>query len=270
MPSLLFKNQGGAMPARYLCHKVDATLPLNGKLDHPLWQQAPRTDRFVDVIGGNPGLYDTQAALLFNDENLYIGFWCQEPFPHATITQRDGLLWFENDLEVFIDGGDCYYEFQLSALNTVYEVFYIWQDVFEQNGWSETPQFDILRNGAVTFGGNHDRTGQYFWRGSHPRGNRWAYRNWDFPGMQSFVHIDGALNNSSVVSTGWTAMIQRMTPPAEGDIWKLFLGRYEMLPINGEKVSVGWSLDPVGSNDNHCPEKFSAIQFTQIGPDSAQ
>ena len=89
------------MPARYLCHKVDETLPLNGKLDHPLWRQAPRTGRFVDVIGGNPGLYDTKAALLYNDESLYIGFWCEEPFPHATIAERDGLLWFENDLEVF-------------------------------------------------------------------------------------------------------------------------------------------------------------------------
>ena len=61
----------------------------------------------------------------------------------------------------------------------------------------------------------------------------------------------------------------RSTPPGEGDIWHIFLGRYEMLPINGEKVSVGWSLDPVGSNDNHYPEKFSAIQFTRTALNSA-
>lgn len=263
------------MSTHYLCHKINEKIPLDGKLEHPVWQKALKTRRFVDIIGGNPGLYDTHAAMLYDDENLYIGFWCEEPFPHATITQRDGLLWFENDLEVFIDGGDCYYEFQLSALNTVYEVLYIWQDVYEKNGWSKKAEFDILRNGAITFGGNYDRTGHYFWRGSHPRGNRWAYLRWDFPGLQTFVHVDGVLNDSTQVSKGWTALIVfpwsgmknlaglRATPPAEGDIWRIFLGRYETLSMNGEKVSVGWALDPIGNNDNHYPEKFSMIQFTQ-------
>lgn len=263
------------MDNRYLCYKINQAIPMDGKLDHPLWQKALKTKRFIDVIDGNPSLYDTKAAMLYNNENLYIGFWCEEPFPHATITQRDGLLWFENDLEVFIDGGDSYYEFQLSALNTIYEVFYIWQDVYEKNGWDQKAPFEILSNKALTFGGNHDRTGEYFWRGSHPRGNRWAFRNWDFPGLQSFVHIDGVLNDPSRVSKGWTAMIvlpwtgmkelagNRSTPPAEGDVWRFFLGRYETLPINGKRVGVGWALDPIGSNDNHYPEKFSAIQFTQ-------
>jgi hypothetical protein len=65
----------------------------------------------------------------------------------------------------------------------------------------------------------------------------------------------------------WTGMKElagnRSTPPAEGDVWRFFLGRYETLPINGKRVGVGWALDPIGSNDNHYPEKFSAIQFTQ-------
>ena len=263
------------MSAAYICRRIEEDLPLDGRLDHPLWRKAEKTRRFVDVIGGNPGLYDTRAALLYNSEYLYIGFWCEEPFPSATITQRDGLLWFENDLEVFIDGGDTYYEFELSALNTIYEVFYIWQDVYEKNGWNRKPQYNILPSKALTFGGNHDRSGQYFWRGSHPRGNRWAYRGWDFPGLRSFVHVDGALNDPAQVSKGWTALVAlpwagmadlaggRPIPPGEGDIWRIFLGRYEMLPINGEKVSVGWALDPIGTNDNHYPEKFSSIQFTQ-------
>ena len=197
------------------------------------WGKALKTRRFVDVIGGNPGLYDTKAAMLYDDENLYIGFWCEEPFPHATITQRDGLLWFENDLEVFIDGGDCYYELQINALNNIYEVLYIWQDVYEVNGWDKKAQFEILSNKALTFGGNHDRTGQYFWRGSHPRGNRWAYHNWDFPGLQTFVHIDGVLNDSSLVSKGWTAMI--------------------VLPWKGMKeLAVNRSTPPAGSNTSAC------------------
>lgn len=85
------------------------------------------------------------------------------------------------------------------------------------------------------------------------RGNRWAYLQWDFPGLQTFVHIDGVLNDFTQVSKGWTALIvlpwsgmkelagHRALPPKEGDIWRFFLGRYETLSMNGEKVSVGWA-----------------------------
>ena len=38
---------------------------------------------------------------------------------------------------------------------------------------------------AFTFGGNFDRTNAHFWHGTHPRGTRWAFLDWDFPGMRS-------------------------------------------------------------------------------------
>ena len=96
---------------------------------------------------------------MWDDENLYIAFWCEEPYPAAHITERDGLLWFENDIEVFIDGGDTYYEFQINTLNTIYEVFYIWRDAHVKGGRFDVPEFDIFAQNALTFGGNHDRTG---------------------------------------------------------------------------------------------------------------
>ncbi|MCB0130309.1 MAG: carbohydrate-binding family 9-like protein, partial [Caldilineaceae bacterium] len=81
----------------YQCYRTRSAPTIDGQLDEASWQKAPKSPRFIDVIGGTPGLYDTRAALLWDDDNLYIAFWCQEPFPAATITQRDGLLWFEND-----------------------------------------------------------------------------------------------------------------------------------------------------------------------------
>jgi hypothetical protein len=261
--------------APYACKKASAPVPFDGKLDSSVWLHAEKSHRFVDVIGGNPGLYDTRAALVWDDEALHVGFWCEEPFPKATITQRDGLLWFENDLEIFVDGGDTYYEFQLSALNNVYEVFYIWADAYKRDPiYRAQPEFDILENDARVFGGNFDRSGRYFWRGAHPRGNRYAFLNWDFPGLQTAVHIDGALNDPAHPARGWTAQIKlpwagmkflaggRELPPKAGQIWKLFLGRYEMMSINGKDVSVGWSWDPIGTADNHYPELFTPIMLS--------
>jgi hypothetical protein len=48
----------------------------------------------------------------------------------ASLTERDSLIFRENDLELFIHGGDCYYE--VNALGTVYEVFFVWKDAFRQ------------------------------------------------------------------------------------------------------------------------------------------
>ena len=258
----------------YTCYRTRTPIHLDGRPDEPAWLKTPKSPRFIDVIGGSPALYDTRSALLWDERNLYIAFWCEEPFPEAHITQRDGLLWFENDLEVFIDGGDTYYEFQITALNTIYEVFYIWKDAYTPGSRFDTPQFDIFAHNAITFGGNHDRTGEYFWKGSHPRGLRWVFRDWDFPGLRTAVHIDGNLNDPAHPSRGWSVELAfpwsgmtwlangRALPPAEGDVWRLFLGRYQKMMLNGQETHAGWSWDKIGTDDNHYPERFTPITFS--------
>lgn len=178
-------------------------------------------------------------------------------------------------LVILLSGSHTYYEFQISARNTVYEVFYIWTDAYQSGGWSSRPEFDVVKNNARVFGGNHDRQGTYFWNGDHPRGTRWAFLNWDMPGMRSAVSVEGFLNDPSRPSKGWYAEIAfswegmrdlaggRSLPPKDGDVWSLFLGRYNNLPLNGGNVSVGWSWDPVGSDDNHRPEAFTRFRFSQ-------
>lgn len=259
----------------YVCKKIETDLTIDGDLTKAEWQDAEKTRRFIDIIGENPSLYDTRAAMLYNDKYLYIGFWAEDPFPEAHLTQRDDLIWFENDIEVFIDGGDTYYEFQINALNTIYEVLYIWQDAYKKNYELYKDEFDLLKRNALSFGGNHDRQGKYFWKGSHPRRNRWAFRDWDFPGLKTAVKVHGELNCPERASKGITVELAfpwegmkwladgRALPPKDGDCWNIFLGRYQQLKVNGEKVSVGWALDPIGTDDNHYPEKFSPILFSE-------
>ena len=262
------------MVKNYICKKT-APLFIDGDLEKGPWKAAEKSPRFVDVIGGTPALYDTRGAFLWDDEYLYAGFWAEEPYPTAHITERDGLIWFENDYEIFIDGNDAYYELQVNALNNVYEAFYIWKDAYHK--FKDYPEFDVFENDARVFGGNLDREGEYFWRGSHPRGNRWAFLNWDFPGLKTAVKIDGKLNEASEPSRGmtvecafpWSGMKHlqggRQLPPADGDVWRVFMGRYEKLAINGRTESVGWAWDKVGMNDNHHPELFTKVEFS-IGP----
>ncbi len=107
---------------------------------------------------------------LWSNQILYISFWAEEPFVAATQTKRDSIVFLENDLEVFIDGGDCYYELEVNALNTIYEVFFIWKDAYKKGSRFDVAAFDVFKEKAMTFGGDYDRTGESFWWGRHQRG----------------------------------------------------------------------------------------------------
>jgi hypothetical protein len=261
---------------RYVCRRSSQRPPLDGRLEHAVWQRAEQSPRFVDMISGAPGMFDTRAAAVWDDEALYVAFWVEEPFVAATQTERDSLVFLENDVEVFIDGGDAYYEFEINALGTIYEVFFVWQDAWHKGGYWDTPEFDVHDHAAVLFGGNHDRVGPHFWKGTHPRGLRWAYRDWDMPGLRSAVYVDGDINNPAVVDRGWRVEIAfpwagmrhlaggRALPPRPGDEWRIFFGRFQRLELSGQlpPQPVAWSWGKVGSNDNHIPERFTRIVFS--------
>ena len=239
----------------------------DGTLSADVWRRVPRTQRFVDVLGGTPALYDTTAALLWDDRNLYVGIWCESPFVEARVSVRDELVCVESDVEVFIDGGDAYYELQLNARNTVYEVFYIWKDAYVRADAStypnstygmpaRSPTTPITTTPPTASGRVHIRAAT---------GGRF---DWDFPGLQTAVHVRGTINDPTVEDEGWTAEIAfpwdgmswladgKSLPPNPGDAWRISPARDEKLRIGGDDVFAGWLSTRIGSVDNHRPERF--------------
>jgi len=265
--------------ASYVCHRTTEPIVVDGALGKPPWTKAPKSPRFVDMITGRPGFFETRAAALGDDANFYVAFWVEEPFVEARLTERDATIFQENDVEVFIDGGDCYYEFEINALNTVYEVFFIWQDAYARR--FKGPEFDILSRRAFSFGGNHDRDARTFWRGTHPRGLRWAFIDWDLPGLRTAVRVDGTPNDNSDIDRGWTVEIAfpwsgmkhlahgRSLPPRDGDEWRVFFGRFGKLAVGRDVVSPAWSWGRIGDADNHIPERFTRVRFSSAPVEKA-
>lgn len=273
------KNQYGCDEtdvANYTSHMITGMIEVNGDLNKPLWQKAVKSSRFVDMVTGEPGLYDTRAAILWNMDYLYVAFWAEEPFVSATQKERDSIVFLENDLEIFISSEECYYELELNALNTVYEVFFIWKDSYKKGGKFDVAEFDVHKDTAMTFGGDYDRTGSSFWRGRHQRGLRWAFLDYDMQGLKTAVRVEGRINDNSVVDKGWTAEISipwkslgwlangRSLPPEHGDIWRIFLGRFQKITASGQEVQPhpAWSMNKHGVYDTHIPECFSKIHFS--------
>ncbi|GAA4465814.1 hypothetical protein GCM10023189_46990 [Nibrella saemangeumensis] len=259
----------------YTARKISETLEINGDLTKPVWQAATWSHRFVDMVTGAPGLYDTRAAILWNDTHLYIAFYAEEPYVEAQQTERDSIIFLESDLELFIDGGDCYYELEVNARNTIYEVFFIWRDAYRRGGRFDVPLFDVHQPQALTFGGDYDRSGASFWYGTHPRGVRWAFLNYDMPGLQTAVRVDGTLNDNSDIDRGWCLELAipwqsltwlangRSLPPQPGDRWRMFLGRFQKLTVSGTEVQPhpAMVMTPHGIYDTHLPERWSTIEF---------
>ncbi len=260
--------------AHYTCLRTRGPLPVDADLSKEPWRKAVRSPRFVDMVTGEPGYFDTRAAALWDDQALHVAFWVEEPFVEAALTERDSLVFNENDVELFIDGGDCYYEFEINALGTVYEVFFVWKDAYRRGGRFDVPEFDLLN--ALTFGGNYDRNGATFWRGTHPRGCRWAFLDWDFPGMRSAVRVDGKINDRSVVDKGWAAEIAlpwagmqglangRSLPPKNGNVWRICFSRFEKLTPSGVEIQPhpAWCWNPHGVYDTHLPERWTYVHFS--------
>ena len=192
--------------------------------------------------------------------------------------KRFGILYLKPDAAaiddgtVFIAGPDCYYEFQINARGTIYEVFYIWQEAHKKGGFFDTPEFDLWAHPVDVIGGFQDVL-RYR---KHPRGRRWAFMDWDFPGLQAAVHVDGKLNDPSTVDRGWTVELAfpwkgmktlaqgRSLSPRPGDIWRMDFSRFEALQYNDRLTdpSVGFSFNKHGVYDSHIPECFTHVRFS--------
>jgi hypothetical protein len=260
------------MLTHYTCLRAGQAFNIDGNLDKYPWNKAPGSKPFVDMVTGKTAFLDTRCAALWDDENLYVAFWIQEPDIQAHMTERDSRVYLENDVEVFIGGKDCYYEFQINALGTVYEVFYIWQEAYKKGSHFDTPEFDLLTRNVDVLGGFQD--GSRYEK--HPRGKRWAFMDWDFPGLQSAVRLDGTLNDNSDIDNGWTVELafpwQGMKalfgpdglPFSAGDTLHMDFSRFEKLSFNGHTPPVhpGWSLNAHGVYDSHIPECFSLVHLS--------
>jgi hypothetical protein len=103
---------------------------LDGKLDDESWKSALKLGPFREHQGRDAQLTAaTTALLLWDDENLYIGFDCAEPVPENLVIKeapRDGNIFSQDCIEVMINPRPnrrdyVYYHLAVSAGNTQFD-----------------------------------------------------------------------------------------------------------------------------------------------------
>ena len=253
--------------ARYTALRVSEPIRIDGKLDEAIWSRAPRSPRFIDILTGASTIHDTHAMVVWDDTNLYVAYGIEEPFVHAKYKNHNDPIYYDNDVEFFIAGRDAYYEFELNAFNTSYEVFFIWNDAYEKSGFAQAPEF--ARTKLQPFNGVGFT--------KHPRGGRLGNFHWSLPGLQTAVQIDGTVNNDKDRDRGWTVELalpwkglewlakaeQRPLPPRDGDVWRMDFSRFNTYKeAPPAKDSGGWVWTRHGIWDSHIPECFAHIRFS--------
>lgn len=253
--------------------RVDEAGPVSAAIDAPWWRAATRSPRFVDMVTGRPAIYDSWVACLAAPSGLRFLFWSEDPYPTATKTERDEIVFADNDVELFVDFGWGYYELEVNAFGTIYEVMHVWRDTWSDSPFVDDSEFTIDQPGVFTFGGDFDRRPESFWHGTHPRGVRISHIGYDVPGIEVAVVVDGRLNDPSVTSRGWSVEIElpwtELERLSQGRIsatapsWDIgaFLGRFQHLDIGGVRHTAAWCVSPHGVMDTHQPERFTRLQF---------
>jgi len=252
--------------ACYTAQRVPGVLHIDGKLDEPEWRAARWSPRFTDILTGGPVIHDTRAAVLWDDDYLYVAYRVEEPFVQAKFTNHNDLIWQDNDVECFIAGPDAYYEFEINAFNTSYEVFLCLDEYIHKFGAGV----------AAGIYGHKARPVQRRWLREpsawRARGKFRAYVS----RHETAVHIDGTVNDNTDRDRGWTVELAlpwkrmkwlatdgRPLPPKDGDVWRMDFSRFNTYKeAPPAQDSGGWFWTRHGVWDSHIPECFTYVTFS--------
>jgi hypothetical protein len=190
--------------------------------------------------------------MLWDSTYLYFAAELEEPHVWATLTDRDAVIFYDNDFEVFIDpNGDTheYFELEINALGTEWDLFLV------------KPYRD---------GGS-------------------ALNALDIRGLRTAVFVDGTLNDPSDTDHSWSVEIaipwevlaeaaHKEAPPKGGDQWRVNFsrvewranienGRYQKIvePEEGRtRPEDNWVWSPQGVIAMHYPEMWGIVQFSAL------
>ena len=217
----------------YVCPKIDEDFELTGKMNHPLWKIAP-VAILNDAVTGESGGFSTRVKLLYSENFLYVGFECEDDYIWGTVAYRNGPVYDEECVEVFLNPANCghqYYEINLSPKNVIYDACVI-NSRSPQNPFGEfKPLFEMnfknIKTSSHIFG-EVDKPG---------KGKRWT-AEYAIP----FDELFGAKNS----------------PPQPGDSWRVNFYRIDS-PEMGRREHYSWSQ--TGRLAFHLPWRFGYLKF---------
>lgn len=222
------------LPQGYVCYRVDGKIKIDGKPNEKAWKLAEPTSSFVDISGEGFATpkYDTKAKMLWDDDYFYVSAVLEEDNIVAKLTQRDTIIYYDNDFEVFIDpdgDGLSYFEIENNARGVI---------------------FDLMLDKAYRSGGKF-------------------MIQWDCPGLKLAVHRVGSLKKAKGTDKQWSVemaiphkaiTMDFKNPLKAGNTWRVNFSRVQWLKEKGPEENWVWS--PTGKIDMHMPDRWGFVYLS--------
>lgn len=240
-------------PKTYVVYKTSNKIIIDGKANEKDWKNAIFTDNFIDIEGIKIPNQKTAVKMLWDTNFLYVYAKLYEKHIWGDIKKRDQVIFYNNDIEVFISPSNDthnYGEIEVNALNTVW---------------------DLVLNKPYNVGGK-------------PK-NRWNLND-----LQTAVFIKGTLNNSKDIDEYWSVEMaiplsafaelknRPKIKPKDGEQWRINFSRvqwdhdikdgiYSRKKKDGKFLpEYNWVWSNQGAINMHLPENWGYIHFTNNPP----
>ncbi len=215
-------------------YRAVSPIKIDANLDDVAWQKAPVFSdfHFMNYTEGEKEL--TDAQMLWDDENLYVAYYCHDKHISAHVTERQGPVSHDDCVEIFVSPNpqkvNNYYTFEINVIGAML-------NRCRTDWWHGPPTWEP--QGVVY------RT-TYYGRKSkeeEPGDDHWI-AELAIP-FRNFSH-DAA-----------------HTPPRDGDTWRLNLQRTGGA-TNHQNSS--WSPIPPPGRSFHTPDAFGTVRFVAHPP----
>ena len=227
----------------YTIKKINSKITIDGSLNEDVWSLAKPTKDFVVLGESQKAKTAAFAKILWDEDYLYVGFYCQDLNVWATYQNRDDPLYKEDVVEVYIDpdgDGKKYIEVEVNPLNTIF-------DLWLTKPWAAGGQ---------------------------------GMTDWTMAGLLTATSVDGTVADGSDQDTAWMcemalpfsemkfAAATKNFPPLENDKWRFNMYRFDRSFTSGKiGEATGWSQTQGGQ---HEPDRFGVVLFDGLIADSVQ
>jgi len=215
----------------YMIYRAGTPITVDGRLDEPAWTGAPDVGAFVFPWYEEGKKEQTVVKLLWDDENLYVSFICEDAHIWAEYTQRDDPVSRDDCVEVFTapnpDRPHAYFNIEMNVLGVFLDQF-------------------------------------------HPEGPGVPVKEeWDGKGIRIATSIVGTLNDDSDTDAYWILEVAipfqnfagaaKHIPPQPGDVWRL--GRNRCGGKTNQQYSQ-WAASRTEKPQFHSPDDFGRVTFS--------
>ena len=210
-------------------HRASGKIAVGGELNEADWKQAPVLELGFPWESQTGAKQKTRVRLLWDDNNLYLGYECEDTDITAQYEKRDDPTYSDDAVEAFINPRpaqtDVYFGFEMNARAVLYDYVY-----FQ---------------------------------------TRYLFKRLNLEGLKLATKIDGTLNARGDRDKGWVLEVSipfaefeplaQNIPPKPGERWTLNLNRWDGVAPD-RRLSM-WSDSGLQRAHPHNPKRFGTIRF---------